>query len=105
MDIFLDELGKNLCILNIYAPNHTKLDFWYQLLENPLIDHSTILCEDPNFTIGHEESWGHHSQLDPLSDQLGLLPEQHCLIDIPMKKMSHTWHNRRIGDAALGETR
>jgi len=28
IDIFSVELGKNLCIMNIYAPNHCILDFW-----------------------------------------------------------------------------
>jgi len=72
--------------MNIYAPNHSILDFLQQLLENPLIDQSTILGGDLNFSIGHEDFWGHHSQLDPLSDQLGILLEQHGLIDVPMNK-------------------
>lgn len=28
MDTFSAELGKNIHIMNIYAPNHSRLDFW-----------------------------------------------------------------------------
>lgn len=87
--------------MNIYTPNQSILDFWQQLLENSLIDQSTILWRYLNFSIGPEEFWGHHSQLDPLSDQLSILLEKHGLIDVPMNKKLPTWHNRRIGDAAL----
>lgn len=71
MDIFSAKLGRSLYIMSIYVPNHSRLDFWQKILENPLLNHSIILGGALNFTIGHEESWGHHSQLDPLSDQLG----------------------------------
>lgn len=56
MDIFYAYLDSNIWIMNIYAPNHNRLDFWHKLLENPLIDHTTIIGGDLNFTIGHEES-------------------------------------------------
>eukprot|EP00253_Pinus_taeda_P007079 PITA_07079 len=102
MDIFSSDMGKNICAVNIYAPNHNKLEFWNNLLGLSLINNITILGGDLNFNIGHEESWGHHSQLDPLSNQLYLLLEQHHLTEIPMNRKMPTWHNKRIGDVALG---
>lgn len=102
MEIFSPELGKQLRIINIYAPNQNRLAFWQSFLENPLINKSTILGGDLNFSTGHEESWGHDSQLDPLSEQLSTLLEQYGLIDVPMNKNMPTWHNRWTSEAAFG---
>lgn len=103
MDIFSSELGLNFRIINVYAPYHNRVEFWNHLLQLSLMNsNNLILGGDLNFTIGHEESWGHHTQLDPLSDYMEHLLEQHHLIDIPMNKKQPTWYNRRIGNAALG---
>lgn len=102
MDILLEELGKQLRIINIYAPNQNRLAFQQTFLENLMINHPTILWGDLNFSIVHEESWGRHSQLDPLSNQLNTLLEQYGLIDVPMNKNMPTWHTRWIGEATLG---
>lgn len=67
-----------------------------------MITSSTIIGADLHFSIGNEESWGHHSQIDTLSDQLSSLLDLHGLIDVPMNKKIPTWHNRRTGEAALG---
>lgn len=32
MDVFSAKMGRNLHIVNIYALNHNRLDFWQQLL-------------------------------------------------------------------------
>lgn len=61
MDVFAGDLGKNICIMNIYAPNQNRLEFWQSIMDNPLITCSTIIGGDLNFSIGNEESWGHHS--------------------------------------------
>ena len=63
------------------------------------VEHTTLAGK---VTIGYEESWDHHSQLDSLSNQLSSLMEHHGLIDVPMNKKKPTWHNRRTGEAALG---
>lgn len=66
MDLFSVELAKQIHIINIYAPYQHRLAFWQWFLDNSMIIPSTILGANLNFSIGHEESWGHHSQLDPL---------------------------------------
>lgn len=101
MDLFSAILGKRIHIINIYAPYQNRLDFWKLFLDNPMINSTTILGGDLNFSIGHEESWGHHWQLDPLSDQLISMLDQHGLIDVPMNKKMPTWHNKRIGEVDL----
>lgn len=45
---------------------------------------------------------GHHSQIDPISNQFSTLLDTFKLVDVPMNKKMPTWHNRRIGEAALG---
>lgn len=104
MDIFSSELGRNFRIINVYTPYHNRVEFWNHLKQLSLMNsNNLILGGDLNFTIGHEESWGHHTYLDPLSDYMEHLMEQHHLIEIHMKKKKPTWHNRRIGDVDLGK--
>jgi len=97
MDIFVGELGLPLKVINIYAPNQNRMAFWLNLLDNNLVTTSTIIGGDLNFSLGMEESWGHHAQLDPISEQMGMLLDTYKLVDVPMNKKVPTWHKRRTG--------
>lgn len=57
MDIFSSELGRNLRIVNVYAPNHNRMELWNHLLQLSLINYNNIILGgDLNFMIDHEES-------------------------------------------------
>lgn len=103
MEIFTWELGLTLKVINIYAPNQNRMEFWLNLLENNLVTNSTIIGGDLNFSLGMEESWGHHAQLYPISEQMSTLLDSYKLVDVPMSKKVPTWHNKRTGEAALGQ--
>lgn len=51
-----------------------------------MINSITILGGDINLSIGHEESWHHRLQLEPLSDLLISMLDQSGLIDVTMNK-------------------
>lgn len=101
-DIFSIELGLSLRIVNIYGPCHQRENFWSHLLSCNLLslDH-TIIGGDLNFSLGYSESWGSSAQIDPITDFMRRLLEQHDFIDIPLQKPQPTWRNRRIGLATL----
>lgn len=71
-------------------------------MESNLITRATVLGVDFNYSLGIEESWGHHAQTDPISNQMRILIDANRLVDIPMNKKVPTWHNQRTGEAALG---
>lgn len=102
MDIFMGKLELTLKVINIYAPNQNRMAFWLNLLENNLVTNSTIIGGDLKFSLGMEESWGHHAQLDLISELMSTLLDSYKLVNVPMNKKVPTWHNRRTGDAALG---
>jgi len=68
------------------------------LKTNLLQQDNIILGKDLNFSIGFVESWGHHSQIDPLSAFFENILENHNLIDIPSTKIKPTWRNNRTGE-------
>lgn len=78
------------------------IEFWNHILNLNLTNfENPILGGDLNFSIGHAESWGHNAQLNPLSNTMELLLEQHELVDVPMNKMHPTWCNKRTGESSL----
>eukprot|EP00253_Pinus_taeda_P023181 PITA_23181 len=101
MDIFVGELGLQLKVINIYAPNQNRIEFWQNLLEHDIVSNTTIIGGDLNFSLGMEGSWGHQAQIDPISEQMSVLLEACNFVDVPMNKKLPTWHNRRTGEAAL----
>lgn len=57
-----------------------------------------ILGGDLNFSIIHDESWGHRAQRDSLSNYLSSILDSHQLINIPSTKLQATWRNSRTGE-------
>lgn len=102
MDIFMGELGRPIRIINIYGPNLDRLPSWKKFLGSNHITSATVLGGDFNFSLGVGESWGHHAQPDPISEQMNFLIDSYRLVDIPMNKKVPTWHNQRTREAALG---
>lgn len=101
-DIFSIDLGLTLRIVNIYGPYHQRENFWSHLLGcNLLTLDRIILGGDMNFSLGFRESWGSTAQVDPITNFIKSLLEQHDFIGIPMHKPLPTWRNRRVGTATL----
>lgn len=78
------------------------MEFWQNLMDHNLVSSNTIIGGDLNFSLGLEESWGDHTQIDPISDQMSTMLETFKFFDVPMNKKLPTWHNKRMGEAALG---
>lgn len=97
------ELGLLLKMINIYAPNQNTMEFWLNFLEHNLVTNTTIIGEDLNFSLGMEESQGHRAQIDPILEKMSIVLDTYELVDVPMDKKVPTWHNRRMGEAALGQ--
>lgn len=65
----------------MYGPCHNWVAFWDHFLNlSHLQADNIILGGDLNFSIGHAKSWGHNAQIDPLSDSMEQLLENHQLI-------------------------
>lgn len=62
---------------------------------------TSSLGGDLNFSLGFSESWGHHAQIDSLTDIMTNLLEEHKWIDIPSARMQFTWSNNRSGEQSL----
>lgn len=85
VDIFTFDLGKELRLINIYGPCINQALFWENLLNLSFMQaNNIILGDDLIFSIGHAESWGHNAQIDPLTDHISSLLEDHHLSDIPL---------------------
>eukprot|EP00253_Pinus_taeda_P003996 PITA_03996 len=102
LDLFSEELGTNLQIVNIYGPCQQREHFWQHLLGLSIFssDH-IIIGGDLNFSPGYGESWGSMAQVDSISGFMTDLLEQFNLMDVPMNKPLSTWRNRRVGEASL----
>lgn len=54
MDIFSLEMGRNFRIIDVYLPDHSRLELWNHLLQLSLMNsNDIILCGQLNFTICH----------------------------------------------------
>jgi len=68
MDMFSSEMGENFRIIYVYAPYHSRVEFWNHLLQLLLMNsNNLILGGDLKLTILHEGYLGRHTPLDPLS--------------------------------------
>eukprot|EP00253_Pinus_taeda_P023046 PITA_23046 len=92
----------DLRVINVYGPCSSRAPFWNALLESDLLkEDNIILGGDLNFTLGYCESWGHSAQVDPFSDTISNLLEEHHWVDIPTTRLQHTWSNNRSGNQSL----
>lgn len=74
MDLYFAESGKELRILNVYAPCQGREALWYHLSKLFLTSvDNLILGGDLNFSIGYSESWGSAAQIDPLLEVMETL--------------------------------
>lgn len=99
-NIYSFELGIDIRLINVYGPCHHCEVFWEQFLtSNILQPDNIILGGDLKFSMGFLKSWGHHTQVNPLSFFfLNILENS---IDIPSANILPTWRNRRNGEDSL----
>ena len=68
VEIFSKELGISLSVVNVYGPYNNRVPFWDSLLQIPLVNgDSVVMGGDFNFSLGHNEVWGPHAQVDSLA--------------------------------------
>ena len=66
VEIFSEDLGISLSVINVYGPYINRAPFWESLLQNPLVKgDSVVLGGDLNFSLGHNEVWVHMLRLIP----------------------------------------
>ena len=59
LELFSEELGLLLSMINVYGPYVNRPMFWDSLLQNPMVTgDSLILGGDFNFSLGQSEVWG-----------------------------------------------
>eukprot|EP00253_Pinus_taeda_P032607 PITA_32607 len=102
LDIISHQIGRTIRLINIYGPCTNRANFWRHLLEYEIFNADNILLGgDLNFSLGFCESWGHHAQIDPLTESLTSLLEDHNWIDIPSARLQYAWTNNRNGEQSL----
>jgi hypothetical protein len=102
IDIFVEGLGKEFKILNVYGPYLDRLPFWETLLKLKLLKaKNLILGGDLNFSLGEAETWGPTARPDPLTTRLTHLLSSSGLLDITPRKLLPTWRNMRSGEARV----
>ena len=104
VEAFSEELGISLSVLNIYGPYLNRAYFWDSLLQNPLVNgDSIVMGDDLNFSLGHNEVWGPHAQVDSLAGFFVQKLMEKGLLDIEPVKLKPTWRNNRCGDARVAK--
>jgi endonuclease/exonuclease/phosphatase family metal-dependent hydrolase len=93
--------GMFIYVINVYMPNNyrEKLDCWDSLLslENGDFSHNCILAGDFNITRTLKEKRGGSIVRDQFRENLDDVISTLELYDVPPKKGSFTWNNRRAG--------
>jgi len=102
IDAYVLSMKLDLRLINVYGPCLDREAYWNTLLDSVLFQQDNIILGgDLNFTMGFCESWGHAAQVDPFSETISTLLNEHHWIDMPMAKLQHTWSNNRSGDQSL----
>ena len=102
--VFSEELGISFSVINVYGPYINRVPFWDSLLQNPLVSgDSVVLGGDFNFSLGHNEVWGPHAQVDSLAGFFVQKLMEKGLLDIEPVKLKPTWRNNRCGDARVAK--
>ena len=104
VEVFSAELGVSLSVINVYGPYLNRAPFWDSLLHNPMVQgDSVVLGGDLNFSLGHNEVWGPHAQVDSLARFFVQKLIEKGLLDIEPVKIKPTWRNNRCGAARVAK--
>jgi len=102
IDAYVQTMETEIRLINVYGPCSDRATFWHSLLNSALFQQDNIILGgDLNFTTGFSETWGHAARIDPFSNTISTLLDEHSWIDIPMQKLLPTWSNNRSGDQSL----
>jgi hypothetical protein len=102
IDIFVEGLGKEFRILNVYGPYLDRTPFWETLLSLKILKvENLILGGDLNFSLGEAEVWGPSACPDQLTTRITHLFSTNGLLDITPRKLNPTWRNMRTGEARV----
>ena len=64
IEVFSEELGTPLSLVNVYGPFLNRVPFWHSLFQSTLVNgDSVVMGGDLNFSLGHSEIWGPHAQV------------------------------------------
>jgi hypothetical protein len=92
VDIFLEGLGLELRLLNVYGPYSDRITFWDTLFKKNLLkEKPLILGGDLNLSLGNVEVWGPSARPDPLYARFSHLFNDMGFIDLPPVKLPPTW--------------
>ena len=91
VEVFSEELGISLTVVNVYGPYLNRAPFWDSLLQNPLVNgDSLVIGGDFNFSLGHNEVWGPRAQVDSLAGFFVQKLVERGLLDIEPVKLKPT---------------
>ena len=104
IEVFSEELGIPLSVVNVYGPFLNRAPFWNSLFQSTLVNgDSVVLGGDLNFSLGHSEIWEPHTQVDSLAGFFVQKLMEKGLLDIEPAKVKSTWRNNRSGDARVAK--
>ena len=93
-EVYSEYLGTSLTVVNVYGPYLNRTPYWDSLLQNTLVNgDSLVLGGDFNFSLGHNEVWGPHAQVDSLAGFFVQKLVEKGLLDIEPVKLKLTWRN------------
>ena len=91
VEVFSEELGISLSVVNVYGPYLNRGPFWDSVYQNPLVNgDSVVLGGDLNFSLGNNEVWGPHAQVDSLAGYFVQKLVEKGLLDIEPIKLKPT---------------
>ena len=94
VEIFSEELGITLSVINVYGPYLNRPPFWESLLQNPMVNgDSLVLGGDFNFYLGQNEVWGPCAHADSLTGFFVQKLVEKGLLYIKPVKLRPTWRN------------
>jgi exonuclease III len=92
LNLFSEELGHALVLINIYGPYAERKRYWDSLALCPWLSQpGVIVGGDLNFSLGAAEVWGPRSTLDPLTDYFTHYLDSFGLLDLYPVKLQPTW--------------
>ena len=104
VEIFFEELGITLSVINVYGPYLNRAPFWDSLLHHPLVNgDSLVMGGDFNFSLGQNEVWGSRARADSMTGFFVQKLVEKGLLDIEPVKLRPTWRNNRSGEARVAK--
>jgi len=102
INIFVEGLGKEFGILNVYGPYLDITPFRETLLSLKILKvENLILGGDLNFSLGEAEVWGPSVHTNQITTRITHLLSTNGMLDITPWKLNPTWRNMNTGEARV----